>query len=146
MIGRAGGEKNLKEYGENMKYFAEKSNFAAFWNSKIPFYNQILDLTIADMGDKDLVKVVEEYFNETQDSYNIIISPAFMGGYGVKDSELLFEPIKNRMSKQAYGSWETCVNEHELLNLLDTLLSIEYWKEVTRIFTGPINAVYNNEN
>ena len=258
LIERADSENNLEQYRKEIKEFAEKSNFGTFWNKKIPFYNQILDMTIASMDEKDLVKVVEDYFNETQDSYNIIVSPAFRGGYGPKitdsagkeniyaclsataikngipylsnngltyyvwhefghsfvnplsekytervaSSELLFEPIKDRMTKQAYDSWENCVNEHiiravnirlfelnldeerskrtfyndlsrgfiyldplveklkdfekqrdekkitfsdfypELLNLLDSLQKIEYWKEVKVIFNGPINAVH----
>jgi len=117
----------------------------------------------------------------------------------------LFEPIKNRMARQAYSEWETCVNEHiirainvrlydlyldteksnklqendikrgfiyieplveklkefeklrdekqitfsefypELLDLLNSLLEREYWKEVKTLFTGPLNAVSNEE-
>jgi hypothetical protein len=259
--GRAGSENNLEQYRKGLKEFAENSNFKIFWNSKNSFYYQILDMTIANMGEIDLVKVLEEYFNETQDSYNVIISPAFAGGYGpkitdsngkeniyaclsttterdgvpylslfgliyyvwhefghsfvnpltykyierVNNSELLFEPIKNRMINNAYSSWETCVNEHiirainlrlielnldeeraskgidnefsrgfiyieplieklkefekqrdekqitfsdfypELLSLFDSLQKIEYWKDITRVFKGPINAVSDAE-
>jgi hypothetical protein len=165
---RSGEGNNLEQYRKSIKKFAEKSNFESFWNSKIPFYNQILDMTIADMGGKDLIKAMEDYFNETQESYNIVIVPAFRGGYGPKipdadgkehiyaclsttnqkdgipylsrdnllyyvwhefghsfvnpvtekyadrvaSSNEIFEPIKERMSKQAYGEWETVVNEH----------------------------------
>jgi hypothetical protein len=121
----------------------------------------------------------------------------------VSSLDRLFEPIKNAMSKQAYGSWETCVNEHvirainirmveqysntqqskallnrelgnrfiyieplieklkefekqrdenhitfsdfypELINLLDSLKNIEFWKEIN--FIGPISAVHEEE-
>ena len=159
---------NLEQYREAIKQFAEVSDFERFWNSKIPFYNQILDMTIAEIGEKDIIKALEDYYNETQGSYNIIITPAFYGGKGsnipksdgkkdiyacisttnmkdnipyldldnllyyvwhefghsfvnpvtekyadkVASSKKLFEPIKDNMSKQTYGIWETCVNEH----------------------------------
>ena len=116
----------------------------------------------------------------------------------------LYEPIKDAMSKQNYGIWETCVNEHiirainirlidlylgiqqskallnrelgnrfiyieplveklkefekqrdennitfkefypELLNTLDNLLKMEYWKQNDTGFRGPINGVLMN--
>jgi len=84
LLGRSGGKKNLEQYQKTIKQFAKTANFNEFWNSKIPFYNQILDITVANMGKIDLVKTMEDYFNETQERYNIIISPAFRGGYGPK--------------------------------------------------------------
>ena len=251
---RSGGNDNLEQYRKAIKQFAEKTDFEAFWNSKVLFYNQILDLTIAEINDIDLTKVLEGYFNEAFDSYNITISPLFIGGYGVnitdadgkvaiygcltttntkdgipflnrdyllefvwhefghsfvnpltnkysdrvKSLNMLFEPIKEFMSHSAYGGWESCVNEHviravgvrllelnlgaqqakaslekelqqrfiyieplieklkyfeiqrdnnkmtfseyypELLNGLDSLLKIEYWKQVNMNFNGTI--------
>ena len=258
ILKRSGEGDNLEQYRKAIKQFADASNFEAFWNSKIPFYNQILDMTVAEIGRMgiDFVKMMEDYFNETQDSYNVIITPAFYGGKGVFVSNLndkdvfyaclsttnmrdgipylnannllfyiwheyghffvnpltenysdrvasvatLFEPIKSFMSEQTYVNWETCVNEHiiravnirlvemldpnqskallenelrnrfvyieplveklkdfennrdkskitfseffpELLNVLDSLHNMEYWKQVDINFRGPINAV-----
>ena len=168
LLARSGKGNNLEEYRKSIKQFAEVSNFETFWNSKIPFYNRILDMTIAEIEGTDFVKTLENYYNETQGSYNIIIVSAFWGGYGpkipgndgkyhlyaclgvgnTKDSipylnsdnlryyvwhefghsfvnplsdkysdqvnavSKLFEPIKSRMSSQAYGNWKICVNEH----------------------------------
>ena len=257
LLKRSGEGNNLEQYRKSIKEFAKTSNFEDFWKSKISFYNQILDMTIEDMGGKDLVKIMEDYYNETKGSYNITISPAFRGGYGPKipdedgkekiyaclsttnikneipyinNSELtgyvlhefghsfvnpltekyanrvtsvdkLFEPIREVMSKQAYGRWDYCVNEHivravvirlyelhidslitksllsdelsrrfiyieplleklkdfekqrdeknitftdfypELLNMLDSLQKIEYWKQVDMNYKGPIRSV-----
>jgi len=258
LLGRSGRGDNLEKYRKAIKQFAETSNFEIFWNSKIPFYNQILDMTIADMLEKDLIKAMEDYFKETKESYNIIIAPAFRGGYApritdadgkvhiyaclstnrlkddipylsgdnilyyvwhefghsfvnplsekhsdkVASSSMLLEPIKNQMARQAYANWETVVNEHiiravhvrlielhidfqqsqkqldneksnnfiyieplvdklkdferqsnenqitfsefypELLNVLDNLLKIEYWKQFDLSFQGPIRNVF----
>ena len=262
LLKRSGEGNNLEQYRKSIKEFAKTSNFEDFWNSKIFFYNQILDMTIDDMGGKDLVKIMEDYYNETKESYNITISPAFRGGYGPKipdengkekiyaclsttnvkneipylnNSELtgyvlhefghsfvnpltekyanrvtsvnkLFEPIKDVMSRQAYGRWDFCVNEHivraivirlyelhidsltakallsdelskrfiyieplleklkdfekqrdeknitftdfypELLNMLDSLQKIEYWKQVDMNYKGPIRGVASGSN
>lgn len=32
--------------------------------------------------------------------------------YQINQSQVLFDPIKTQMAEQAYGNWETCVNEH----------------------------------
>jgi hypothetical protein len=261
LIQRAGNAENLEEYRKSIKEFSKNANFGKFWNKNIPFYNQILDMTVKEMSRTDWIQVLEEYYNETQKSYNIIISPAFMGGYGphISDSdgkkmiyaciptddiidgipylnnngmfhyvwhefshsfvnpltekyadrvaatEKLFTPIKHFMYGHAYTDWESCVNEHiiraievrlfelyvneekakeklnnevtnyfiyieplieklqefekqrdekhitfsdfypEFFNLLDSLQETEYWKEKTRLFAGPINAVHDEE-
>lgn len=261
ILQRSGRGDNLEQYRKAIKHFAEISNFEAFWNSKIPFYNQILDMTIANMGKIDLVKTMENYFNETQDFYNVIITPAFHGGKGafvsgadgkekfyatlsttdtkddipylnedriryfvwheyghffvnpladkyidrVRSVNRLFEPIRDRMLGQGYQMWISCVNEHiirattvrlfdiylgsqqskelldselrrsfiyieplveklkdfdrqrdennitfsefypELLNVLDSLLKIEYWKQFNFNFQGPFSAVISEK-
>ena len=251
--GRSGGGDNLEQYREAIKQFAEISNFETFWNSKISFYNQILDLTIAELNERDVIKVLEDYYLETKEGYNIIIMPSFSGGIGPRitdadgkemiysciattnekdgipyldESSLLFlvwhefghsfvnpvvdkyydkiasaelyEPIKSYMLRQGYASWEICVYElavraihirlydlhlgaqqskalleselkqrfiyieplveklkdyeiqrdknevtfsdfyPELLNVLDSLQRIEYWKQFNLNFDGPI--------
>ena len=79
---RIGGGDNLEQYRKSIQQFAEISNFETFWNNKIPYYNQILDLAIVGMDGVDLVKILEDYFNETKDGHNIIISPSISaGGY-----------------------------------------------------------------
>ena len=260
LLERAENEENLEQYRKSIKEFAEKTNFISFWNKNIPFYHQILDRTVTEMNRTNWVQVLENYYNETRKSYNIIISPALKGGYGpcisdndginiyacipteskkdetpylnndvllhyvwhefshsfvnpltekyaeqVAVSEKLFEPIIYFMHRKAYTDWKSCVNEHiiraievrlyelyvseekpkeklnneikdyfiyieplieklkefekqrdekditfsdfypNFLNLFDSLVKIEYWKEKTRLFAGPINAVQDAE-
>jgi len=257
LLERSGGAENLELYKKAVKHFAEISNFEDFWNSRISLYNQILDLTVAEMGGIDLVKVMEDYYNETQESYNVILSPSFSGGYGpkvpakngkydiyacltawfekdgipymamealrdyiwhewghsfvnhltekyidrVNASSKLLEPITKKQAGQAYRYWYQSVNEHiiraihvrllelhsdsqqaktmldnelrmrfiyieplieklkdfenqrdkngitfseyypELINAFDSLLKIEYWKQIDMNFKGPIVEV-----
>jgi hypothetical protein len=75
LLGRGGGKKNLEQYRKSIKQFTKTSKFEDFWNSKISFYDQILDITISGMSKIDLVKTMEDYFNETQESYNIMGTP-----------------------------------------------------------------------
>ena len=170
---RSGRDDNLEEYRKHIQHFAGISNFEAFWNSKISYYNQILDLAIAELGELDLVKVLEDYFNEPKDDFKVIISPSFIGGFGptitdangndvvyacipfftgirlplftwhefghsfvnplsdkyfdkVKSMNNLFEPIKENMTKQAYGEWQTCVNEHVIRAVVVRLVELHY--------------------
>ena len=82
LMTESGGEDNLEKYRKSLQQFAKTSNFETFWNNKIPYYNQILDLAIVGMDGVDLVKILEDYFNETKDGHNIIISPSISaGGY-----------------------------------------------------------------
>ena len=82
LLKRAGNKENLDNYRTSLEQFAKESNFEKFWANKNEFYNKVVDLTISDLADKDLIKVIEDYFNESQNSYSIIISPSFRGGYG----------------------------------------------------------------
>jgi len=82
LLKRGGGKENLDNYCSAIQQFAIETNFDKFWKEKEEFYKKIVDLTISELGSVDLVKALEDYFNETQNSYNIIISPSFRGGYG----------------------------------------------------------------
>ena len=85
LLKRAGGKESLDNYRTSIKQFAKKSNFEKFWKSNEAFYNKILDLTISDMGGADIVKAVEDYYNEKQNSYNIIISVLSNRSYSYKE-------------------------------------------------------------
>jgi hypothetical protein len=84
LIKRVGGKETLDNYRTAIVHFAKESNFENFWKSKETFYNKILELTFSDMAGVDLVKIVEDYFREEQNSYNIIISPLAYASYSCK--------------------------------------------------------------
>jgi len=185
LLRRGGGKDNLEQYRKSIKQFFKTSNFETFWNSKVPFYNQMLDLAIANLDRMDFVETLETYLNETQSSYNIILAPAFRGGFGPRipnaDGEFniyavlsvpnlqdgipylskerilhyvwhefghsfvnpltdkhservsalnsLFEPIKDVMARQAYGNWETVVNEHVIRAINIRLMYLHFGSE-----------------
>ena len=85
LVKRAGGKENLDHYRKSIEQFAKKSDFEKFWNSKLDFYNNMLELTAEEAKDADPVKIIEDYFNEKRNSYNIIIAPLFNGhNYGTR--------------------------------------------------------------
>jgi len=105
VLRRSGRGDNLEQYRKALKNFVEVSNFEVFWNSKIPFYNQILDLMIADLDEMDLVEILENYFNETDESYSVIVSKSFGSGYGAQitdndGNEIIYANIPNMNGMQ----------------------------------------------
>ena len=135
ILQRSGRGDNLEQYRKSIKHFAEVSNFEAFWNSKIPFYNQILDMTIANMGEIDLVKTMEDYFNETQDFYNVIITPAFHGGKGafVSDAE---------GKENFYATVSTTDTKDDIPYLNEDRIRFYVWHEYGHFFVNPLADKY----
>ena len=138
ILGRSGEGDNLEQYRKSIKQFAEASNFEEFWNNKIPFYNQILDLTIANMGEIDFVETLEGYFNETQDSYNIIITPAFGGGKGPK--------IPDAAGKEhTYACISTNSIEDGIPFINEGMMRYLVWHEFGHSFVNPITNKYSEQ-
>ncbi len=133
------GDGNLEQYRKAIKEFAEASNFEAFWNSQIPYYNQILDETIANMGETDFVKTLEDYFNDTQDSYNIIIIPSTMqgGGYGPKITD-------SNGKEHIYACISPTKSKDGIPYIDEEFLSYIVWHEFGHSFVNPLADRYND--
>ena len=133
LLQRSGEGDNLEQYRKSIKQFAETSNFEAFWDSKIPFYNQILDMTIANMSELDLVKAMEDYFNETQDSYNFIITPAFRSGTGKgpKITDATGE-------ENTYACIATTAIKEGIPYLTEDMIIFFLWHEFGHSFVNPL--------
>lgn len=84
VLKRVQNKEDLENYRASIAEFAYESKFAEFWKSKTEFYNKVIEATFNELAGNDLTKALEQYFNETQNSYEIIISPSFRGGYGPK--------------------------------------------------------------
>jgi len=174
---RAGGEKRLNQFVSLLRDFASRTQFTTFFKSHQETYRQIVanartKLVVSlpnPMEGIDYIGTLENYYGMKHHSYNIILVPLFVGGYGhrveradgtcdiynicgpiniendlpvfgtvesfrdlawhefghsfvvptmgklhisISKYSSLYEPISDTMKKQAYGSWETCVNEH----------------------------------
>lgn len=82
LINRAQGEQHLIEYQRAIHEFAVETRFDRFWQQHESFYNRIIDLSASELYGIDWVFALEKYFNDSHNSYNIIISPLLSGGYG----------------------------------------------------------------
>lgn len=188
-IGKKGEEEILNHYRESIKEFIDKSNFEKFWNNNIELYNKIIECTIEDSYKVDWIKALEDYYNQSQNSYNIILNPLNIGGYGpsmeadngelnlynicttdtisedgipylgkdnfapfawhefshsfvaplidqyvdeVNKSSHLLEPLREVMRKQAYETWEICVEEHIVRAVVIRLYSLYLGEEMTK--------------
>ena len=135
LIKRAGGKKNLENYRVAISDFSKEANFKEFWDSQKEFYQQIIDLTVQEVGNQDLVKVIEDYFNETQNSYNIILSPSFHGGYGPR------MPAEN--GKYDIYSCMTTTNEKNGIPYVNLeYLKYYVWHEFGHSFVNPLTEKY----
>jgi hypothetical protein len=166
---RAGGEKRLNRFVSSVRDFADQTQFMTFFKSHQETYRQIVADVRMKMAGVDYVGTLENYYGMKHHSYNIILVPLFVGGFGARvertdgdcdiynicgpinvENDLpvfgtvesfrdlawhefghsfvvptmnklhssiakyssLYAPISDRMKKQAYGTWEVCVNEH----------------------------------
>ena len=135
LLQRSGGIDNLEQYRKSIKQFAEISNFETFWNSKQSFYNQILDITISDMTEIDIIKTLEDYFNETKESYNVVITPAFIGGYG-------FETPGADGKNNVYSCIPTSSVKDNIPYIPTNSLLFFAWHEFAHPFVNPLADKY----
>lgn len=82
LIKRAQGEQHLSKYQKAIHEFALETEFNRFWDQNKSFYNRVIDLSASELSDIDWISALEKYFNDSHNSYNIIISPLLRGGYG----------------------------------------------------------------
>lgn len=83
-IERAGNEDNLERYRSALKQFADESHFAQFWSNKSPIYEKMVEYTVNDLAGYDPVETINTYYNESKNSYTVILSPSLVGGYGMR--------------------------------------------------------------
>jgi hypothetical protein len=183
---RAGGQKRLNQFVSSLRDFARQTQFMTFFKSHQETYRQIVADARMKMEGIDYVGTLENYYGIKHHSYNIILVPLFVGGYGHRvertdgacdtynicgpisvENDLpvfgtvesfrdlawhefghsfvvptmnelrsslakyssLYDPIADRMKKQAYPSWEICVNEHLVRAVTTRLAYREMGKE-----------------
>ena len=135
MIERANGKSNLEKYRNALHRFAVENNFAEFWNNKKPYYQKMVEYTANDLTDFDPVGKLENYYNESKNSYTVTLSPSFSGGYGLR------VPTSNN-SLDIYG----CLNVSEMKYGVPYFskfgLSHFVWHEFSHSFINPLSDKY----
>jgi hypothetical protein len=82
LINRAQGKQYLNNYQKAIHEFSTKTAFNQFWRKNESFYNQLINLNVSELSDLDWISAMEKYYNDSHNSYNIIISPLLNEGYG----------------------------------------------------------------
>ncbi|MCK4421355.1 DUF4932 domain-containing protein [candidate division WOR-3 bacterium] len=183
---RAGGEKQLNQFVDELRDFAHETQFMAFFETHKGTFQQIVGDAYKKIEGIDYIGILEKYYGMKQHSYNIILVSLFTGGYGPRVKRVdgtydifnicgpmrvkngfpifgtmesfrhlawhefshsfvnptterfhkqiakyssLYDPISDRMKKQAYGVWQTCVNEHIVRAITTRLAYRESGKE-----------------
>lgn len=135
---RAGGESNLEMYRKAIADFARKSNFEKFWNSQKDRYNESLRLTIEQLKDIDPVQILEQYCNDSQNSYNVIICPL--------SDENNYGPSVDRGNGRCDIYSLTCTVDEDGIPYLYRESSIYLiLHEFGHSFVNPVTAKYLNE-
>ena len=208
---RAGGQERLEKFIQELRDFAQKTNFTSFFEAHKGTYSKLVSDTYGKMQGVDFISTLENYYGMKQLSYNIILAPLFHPGgfvpridreggsnpifnfikslqylifnqwsgksyeiynicgptgvengipsfgtqegfrqlawheFGhsfvnplseslknrIKISEYssLFMPIREKMEKEGYSNWETCVNEHIVRAITARLTFIHFGKQ-----------------
>lgn len=82
VINRIGGKDSLELFLDLLKDFAVVSSFNDFFDKHREFYLSIINNTINNLGSRDYVSEIENFYGTQQRSYNIILVSLYSGGYG----------------------------------------------------------------
>ncbi len=83
LIKRAGGEENLMEFADKLRDFARKTGFMQFYQAHKPLYDTLIAEVESLFEGKSYVQALEDFYGESRNSYNLILSPLFSGNYGI---------------------------------------------------------------
>ena len=83
---RGGGAKHLRKYRRALERFAAASRFPDFWERNEAFYRRFLARFKHEViRDRDVVGLLESYFNQKQTSFEVILCPLFGNcNYGLR--------------------------------------------------------------
>ena len=131
IVGRAGGEENLKAFIGDLRDFAIKSDFMDFFNAHKDYYSTLVRNVETNLGKYKDMTILGDFYGVSKNSYNIIIATLYPnGGYG---PQIESEPSK-------YDLY--CIIGPFFSK--DTLKLI-VWHEFSHSFINPVTAQYIDE-
>jgi hypothetical protein len=84
LIGRAGSKARLEAFANELRNFASETNFSSFLETRKSYFIKIENDIKRTIGSRDYIKIIEDYYGEKKNSYNIIPASLFhAGGYGI---------------------------------------------------------------
>jgi hypothetical protein len=100
LIKRAGGEENLMELIDKLRDFSREAKFMVFFQAHKSLYDTLIAEVDSLFEGKNYVRAIEDYYGESRNSYNFILSPLFSGNYGI--------PIKTEEEFDLYAVIGPC--------------------------------------
>jgi hypothetical protein len=139
LIQRAGGKEKLERFIRNLRDFARKTRFKAFFKSHHRTYSQMVERVKKKLEGVDYIGILEKYYGMKQRSYNIILVPLFRGNYGPR-------------VKHKDGNFDifNIVSPLGIKNGLPEFGTVKYfehlaWHEFSHSFVNPIQLQYQQQ-
>lgn len=102
--------------------------------ARIPFEGNTFDAYNFMVVPDSIIEFIELVLHEFGHSY---VNPLTRENINlIYEYEYLFEPIKDSMRKQAYSTWENCVNEHIVRAITSRILFAMYGNEIAQSRIG----------
>ena len=95
LLNRAYGEAPIQRMIALLRQFYNDSDFETFWNDHINFYTTMENQVKTALSDDDYISMLEDFYGETKNSYNIIPAPLSGHGYGPQVTENGLENVYN---------------------------------------------------
>lgn len=86
VIKRAKGVKHLDEFADALRDFAKKTDFMKFYRTHKALYDTLVAEVDSLFEGKDYVGIIEDFYGESRNNYNLILSPLFGTGAGYSHS------------------------------------------------------------
>jgi len=119
LIKRAGGEENLMQFADELRDFARRTDFMKFYKAHNLLYETLIAEVNSLFEGKNYVQVLEDFYGESRNSYNFILSPLFSGNYGI--------PIKTEDEYDLYAVIGPC----SLKGKRTTFACLDYLESMT---------------
>jgi hypothetical protein len=136
---RAGGEKKLDQLISSLRDFANETEFMAFFKANKKIYQQVVSSVQGKIGSIDYVQTLQDYYGMKQNSFNIILAPLFVGGFGPRierpdgtyDIYNICGPLEAKKGLPIFGSTES--------------LRHIAWHEFSHSFVNPTTEKFSKE-
>jgi len=137
--GRAGGAKRLNKFVELLRDFAQETEFMEFFKAHNATFQQMAANARKKMTDINYAQTLEDYYGMRQNSYNIILAPLFVGGFGprVEGSDGRYDIYNILGPMNMKDGWPTFGSESSFRHIA--------WHEFSHSFVNPTTAKFGKE-
>ncbi|NOK58442.1 MAG: hypothetical protein GFH27_549279n248 [Chloroflexi bacterium AL-W] len=137
LLWRAGGSEQIEQFIEQLRDFADVTDFMGFFASQSAVYQDAVTIIETTLQDTDMVATLEAYYGMPQQSYSIVTTLLFTGrGYGIRSSStvdgydtfVILTPHSATSRGFAFGNQPS--------------LESHLWHEFSHSFVNPLSEIY----